>query len=55
MYVKQKKLTGGKIMSKPAFVTFQIHQEKFSFLGIENIVIESTDYVYIWDKFLGMG
>jgi len=44
-----------KIVSKPAFVTFQIHQDEFSFLGIENVVTESSDFGYFWDHFFKAG
>ncbi|MCL2774617.1 MAG: GyrI-like domain-containing protein [Oscillospiraceae bacterium] len=42
-------------MSTPAIVTYQIHQDEFSFLGIENIVTESSDFGYFWDNFFKMG
>ena len=42
-------------MATPAFVTYQIHQDAFSFLGIENIVTESSDFGYFWDNFFKMG
>jgi len=42
-------------MDKPAIVTFPIHQEAFSFLGIENIVTESSDFGHFWDNFFKMG
>lgn len=42
-------------MAKPAIVTFQIHQDEFSFLGIENILTESSDFGYFWDNFFKMG
>jgi predicted transcriptional regulator YdeE len=42
-------------MSNPALVTFQIHQDTFSFLGIENIVTDSSNFGYFWDNFFEMG
>ncbi|MDR1328669.1 MAG: GyrI-like domain-containing protein [Oscillospiraceae bacterium] len=44
-------------MNKPAVVTFQTHQDEFSFLGIENILTESksSDFGYIWNHFFKMG
>lgn len=42
-------------MSEPTLVTFQIHQEEFSFLGIENIVTETSDFGYFWDNFFKSG
>lgn len=42
-------------MSQPAIVTFQIHQDDFSFLGIENILTESSDFGYFWDNFFKLG
>ena len=42
-------------MSTPAFVTFQIHQEEFYFLGIENILTESADFGYLWNNFFKAG
>jgi predicted transcriptional regulator YdeE len=44
-----------KIMSKPPIVTFQIHQDEFSFLGNENILTESSDFSAIWDNFFKKG
>jgi len=32
-----------------------MHQDAFSFLGIKNIVTESTDYGAIWDHFFKLG
>jgi hypothetical protein len=42
-------------MSKPAIVTFQIHQDGFSFLGSENILTESSDFGAIWGNFFKKG
>lgn len=42
-------------MSKPAIVTIQIQQDKFSFLGNENIITESSDFGDIWGNFFKMG
>jgi predicted transcriptional regulator YdeE len=42
-------------MGKPAIVTFQIHQEGFSFLGNENILTESSDFGAIWGNFFKKG
>ena len=42
-------------MGKPAFVTFQIHQDEFSFLGKENVITESSDFGAIWGNFFKMG
>jgi len=42
-------------MNKPAIVTFQIHQDEFSFLGNENILTESSDFGAIWDNFFKKG
>ncbi len=42
-------------MSNPAFVTFQTHQDAFSFLGVENVVTESSDFGYFWDHFFKIG
>jgi len=42
-------------MDNPAIVTFQIHQDEFSFLGIENIVTESSDFGNFWDHFFAAG
>lgn len=42
-------------MSEPALVSFQMHQAAFSFLGIENIVTESSDFGYFWDHFFKAG
>ena len=44
-----------KIMSKPPIVTFQIHQNEFSFLGNENTVTESSDFGSFWGNFFKMG
>jgi predicted transcriptional regulator YdeE len=40
---------------KPEIKVFQIHQDEFSFLGIENIITESSDFCHIWDNFFKMG
>jgi predicted transcriptional regulator YdeE len=42
-------------MSKPAIVTFQIHQGEFSFLGNENILTESSNFSDIWNNFFKKG
>jgi predicted transcriptional regulator YdeE len=42
-------------MSEPALVTYQMHQAEFSFLGIENIVTETSDFGYFWDHFFKAG
>jgi len=42
-------------MSKPAIITFQIHQDEFSFLGIENTVTETSDFGSFWGNFFKMG
>ena len=42
-------------MEKPTIVTFQIHQEAFSFLGNENILSENNNFGHIWDNFFKMG
>ena len=42
-------------MSNSAVVTFRIYQGEFSFLGIENTLIESSDFGYFWDNFFKMG
>jgi len=42
-------------MSKPPIVTFQIHQDEFSFIGIENTVTESSDFGSFWDNFFKKG
>ena len=44
-----------KIMSTSAFVTFLIHQEEFSFLGVENILTENADFGHFWDNFFKLG
>ena len=41
-------------MSNPAVVTFRIYQGAFSFLGIENVLTESSDFDYFWDNFFKM-
>lgn len=43
------------MMGEKAFVTFRIHQEGFSFLGIENVITESSDFGYIWGNFFQLG
>ncbi|MCL2159317.1 MAG: GyrI-like domain-containing protein [Oscillospiraceae bacterium] len=40
---------------KFTLVTFQVHQEEFEFLGIENVVTESADFGYFWDNFFKLG
>ena len=42
-------------MNKPAIVTFQFHQDGFSFLGNENILAESPDFGAIWGNFFKKG
>jgi len=42
-------------MSEHKTVVFQIHQEAFTFLGIENILTESSDFGYFWDHFFKVG
>jgi predicted transcriptional regulator YdeE len=42
-------------MSNPATVTFQVHQDEFSFLGIENILTESANFGHFWDNFFKLG
>lgn len=42
-------------MREPAFVTFQMHQDEFSFLGIENIVTGSSDFGCFWGRFFEAG
>ena len=42
-------------MNKPATVIFKIHHDEFYFLGIENIVTESSDFGYFWDNFFKAG
>ena len=42
-------------MSAPATVTFQTHQDEFSFLGIENIVTDSANFGHFWDNFFKLG
>jgi predicted transcriptional regulator YdeE len=42
-------------MSKPAIVTFQFHQDEFSFLGNENILTDSPDFGAIWGNFFKKG
>jgi len=42
-------------MGDPALVTFQIHQDAFSFLGIENILTGNDDFGYFWDHFFKAG
>ena len=42
-------------MGTPAFVTFQKHQDEFSFLGVENIITESSDFGAIWGNFFKLG
>lgn len=39
----------------PVLVIVQIHQEKFEFLGIENIVTESADFGAFWNNFFNLG
>ena len=41
--------------NKPEQITFQIHQDAFSFLGNENVVTEASDFGQIWDSFFRMG
>lgn len=41
--------------NKPEIKVFQIHHDEFTFLGNENILTDSSDYVHIWDNFFGMG
>jgi len=38
-----------------SLVTFQVHQEEFEFLGIENVVTESSNFGLIWDNFFKLG
>ncbi len=45
-------------MSEKAILTFQIHQEAFSFLGSETIITDSTvpsDFEQIWERFFAKG
>jgi Uncharacterized protein conserved in bacteria len=42
-------------MGEHSLVTFQIHQDEFTFLGIENIVTESSNFGYFWDHFFKVG
>ena len=42
-------------MNKPAIVTFQFHQDGFSFLGNENILTESSAFGAIWGNFFRKG
>ena len=44
-----------KTMSTPAFVTFQMHQDEFSFLGVENTLSENVDFGHFWDNFFKLG
>lgn len=41
--------------NKPAIKVFQIHHDKFSFLGNENILSESSNFGYFWDNFFNKG
>lgn len=41
--------------NQPTIQVFQIHQDEFSFLGNENIITESSNFVHIWDHFFKMG
>ena len=36
--------------AKPEIKVFPIHQDEFSILGNENILTESSDFGYIWEK-----
>lgn len=45
-------------MSEKSILTFQIHQEAFSFLGSETILTDSTvpsDFEQIWERFFAKG
>ncbi|MCL2008183.1 MAG: GyrI-like domain-containing protein [Treponema sp.] len=42
-------------MSKPSFVTFQMHLDEYSILGNENILTESPDFGTIWGNFFKKG
>ena len=42
-------------MSTPQTIIYQIHQEEFTFLGIENILSESSDFGYFWNHFFSAG
>ncbi|MCL2094341.1 MAG: hypothetical protein FWH12_09155 [Treponema sp.] len=42
-------------MSTPAFVTYQMHQDEFFFLGLENTLSENADFGHFWDNFSKLG
>ena len=42
-------------MNEHETVVYQFHQEAFTFLGIENILTESSDFGYFWDHFFKVG
>lgn len=42
-------------MGKPTFFTTPLHQEAFSFLGIQNIVTETSDFGAFWSGFFAAG
>ncbi|MBP1040893.1 effector binding domain-containing protein [Vagococcus sp. BWB3-3] len=41
--------------NKPEIKTFQIHQEKFTFLGNETILTNSVDFELVWNNFFRKG
>ena len=42
-------------MSEHKCITYQIHKDAFSFLGIINIVTDDADFGYFWDHFFSVG
>ena len=36
-------------------VTFQVHQEEFEFLGVENDLSKSSDFGFFWGNFFNLG
>lgn len=42
-------------MSETAMVTLQKHQDEFSFLGIENVVTDASDFGQFWGHFFEVG
>lgn len=42
-------------MSDPKYVTYQMHQDNFNFLGVENILTENSDFGYFWNHFFQIG